>query len=159
MDRIATMLRSYGSYHRDPRNRMTHYVGVPLISYAVLAALALVGWPQPSWLPLDRLVLAVLALLYLYWDLRLGLMLTGLLVALAALAECTTRLGVGATQGIAAAAFIGGWAMQLLGHRLEGNRPALLDNLRQILVAPMYLTAELAFALGWRTALRAAILR
>jgi len=80
-------------------------------------------------------------------------------VALAALAECTTRLGVGATQGIAAAAFIGGWAMQLLGHRLEGNRPALLDNLRQILVAPMYLTAELAFALGWRTALRAAILR
>jgi uncharacterized membrane protein YGL010W len=42
----------------------------------------------------------------------------------------------------------------LLGHRIEGNRPALLDNLRQILVAPLFLAAEAGFALGWGRSLQ-----
>src|SRR5579883_277846 len=41
----------------------------------------------------------------------------------------------------------------------EGNRPVLLTNLAQLLVAPLYLIAELAFALGLRRNLRSAIER
>ena len=45
------------------------------------------------------------------------------------------------------------------GHYLEGNRPALLTNIFQILVAPIFLTAELSFGLGWRPGLQAQIER
>lgn len=61
--------------------------------------------------------------------------------------------------GIAAVVFVLGWALQLLGHRLEGNRPALLGNIAQIFVAPLYLTAELGFSLGLRRGLHGEIAR
>jgi uncharacterized membrane protein YGL010W len=60
---------------------------------------------------------------------------------------------------VAASVFVFGWALQFFGHYLEGNRPALLTNLFQILVAPIYLTAELSFGLGWRPGLQAQIER
>lgn len=31
-----------------------------------------------------------------------------------------------------------GWALQLLGHRIEGNRPAFFRDLRQLLVGPLF---------------------
>ena len=37
-----------------------------------------------------------------------------------------------------------------LGHYYEGRKPALLDNLFQIFVAPMFLTAELLIMAGFR---------
>ena len=95
----------------------------------------------------------------MYWDRVLGLALVALLVVLTALAEWSTHLATPLTRTLASTAFIVGCALQLLGHRLEGNRPALLDNLLQILVAPMYLTAELAFSLGLCRDLRTAVQR
>jgi uncharacterized membrane protein YGL010W len=70
-----------------------------------------------------------------------------------------TRLGTTLAAASAITFFIVGWCLQLLGHRLEGNRPALVDNIRQIFIAPIYLVAELAFTLGLRQDLRAQILR
>jgi len=44
--------------------------------------------------------------------------------------------------------FVGGWIFQLVGHVFEGRKPALADNLFQIFVAPIFLVAEVFFALG-----------
>jgi uncharacterized membrane protein YGL010W len=157
---LVALLSSYASYHQDPRNRATHFVGVPLITFSLMTALAL---PSLSLLAIHvgfvSIATAALAAFYIYLDLALGLALTVALALLAAAAEATVQIGpkVGATSAIGT--FIIGWALQLLGHRLEGNRPALVDNIRQILVAPIYLMAELAFTLGLRRGLRAQILR
>lgn len=152
--RITALLASYGRFHRDPRNRRTHYFGVPAIIYAVLIPLALhadivAGIP----LRLDRLLVAMAALGYTSLDLGLGLPLALALALLAAAAEATCTLGPPRALGIATAVFVLGWALQLLGHRLEGNRPALLSNLAQMLIAPVFLAAELGFALGMRRSL------
>jgi uncharacterized membrane protein YGL010W len=53
--------------------------------------------------------------------------------------------------------FVGGWALQLWGHVYEGRKPALVDNLFQIFVAPIFLAAEVFFALGYKPALHAAV--
>ena len=37
-----------------------------------------------------------------------------------------------------------------MGHVFEGRRPALLDNLSQSLMAPLFLIAEVLFFLGIR---------
>jgi uncharacterized membrane protein YGL010W len=154
-DRLTRILASYGRFHRDPRNRRTHYFGVPAIIYAVLVALALaVPTPFGMPLPLDRLVVAAAAVGYLWLDIRLGLALSAVLVLLAGAAEATVTLGSSAALGMSAAAFVLGWTLQLLGHRLEGNRPAMLANLAQTLSAPIFLVAELGFALGCRRQLQ-----
>ena len=149
--RLTGILASYGRFHRDRRNRLTHYFGVPVIIYAVLIPLALhAGTFAGVALRPDRIVVAVAALGYISLDLWLGLALALALALLARGAEATCALGASPAIAAAAVAFVLGWALQLLGHRLEGNRPALLTNLAQILVAPLFLTAELGFALGLR---------
>jgi uncharacterized membrane protein YGL010W len=51
----------------------------------------------------------------------------------------------------------GGWVIQLVGHAVEGRKPALADNVLQIFVAPIFLAAEALFALGYKPALHAAV--
>jgi uncharacterized membrane protein YGL010W len=45
-----------------------------------------------------------------------------------------------------------GWALQLLGHRIEGNRPALLERKISFVMGPMMVLVELAEHLGLRFA-------
>lgn len=158
MRRFASILAAYGVYHRDSRNRRTHYFGVPVIVYAVLVALALRSYSILGVdIGLDVMVAVLLVLGYLLLDLRLGLAVASLLALLIWAAEATVRMGTSAALTVAMVAFVAGWALQLYGHHLEGNRPALLDNVLQVFVAPIYLVTELGFALGLRAELRSQV--
>lgn len=159
-NRLTALLASYGRFHRDPRNRLTHYFGVPAIIYSVLIALALAAHPlRGAALSLDRIAVGGAVIGYVCVDVGFGLALAAILTLLAAAAEATAATGTFVASSIAASMFVLGWTLQLLGHRLEGNRPALLTHLAQILVAPLFVIAELGFALGLRLGLRAAIER
>ena len=46
--------------------------------------------------------------------------------------------------------FVGGWILQFVGHHYEGKRPALLDNIFQGFIGPMFLVAETMVVLGQR---------
>jgi uncharacterized membrane protein YGL010W len=47
--------------------------------------------------------------------------------------------------------------IQLIGHVWEGRKPALVDNFLQIFVAPIFLAAEVFFALGYKPGLHAVV--
>lgn len=158
MSNLPALLAAYGAYHRDPRNRLTHYIGVPAIIYAMLILPALHRATIFGFvIEIDRIIVVPFVLLYLLLDLRLGLTLAMLFALLCWAAEATTQLGVTVSRMLAGSVFVLGWALQFFGHYLEGNRPALLTNLFQILVAPIFLTAELGFGLGLRPGLQAQI--
>jgi uncharacterized membrane protein YGL010W len=158
MGGLTDVLASYGRFHRDRRNRLTHYFGVPAIIYSILIPAALYAVPLLGVrLGLDRVLVAIASLAYLAFDLRFGVALAVALTLLAAAAEATAMIGASAAWAVAGIVFVLGWALQLVGHRLEGNRPALLTNLAQIFVAPLFLVAELGFALGLRRTLHAAV--
>lgn len=160
MSNLPALLADYGAYHRDSRNRLTHYFGVPAIVYAVLLLPALHTATLFGFtVEVDQLIVIPFVLFYLILDLWLGVMLAVLFALLCAAAEATTQFGATVSTIIAGSVFILGWALQFFGHYLEGNRPALLTNLFQILVAPIYLTAELSFSLGLRPGLQAQMKR
>jgi uncharacterized membrane protein YGL010W len=52
---------------------------------------------------------------------------------------------------------VGGWILQLVGHVFEGRRPALADNLFQIFIAPIFLCAEIFFALCYKPGLQSLV--
>lgn len=140
----------YAACHRDKRNRVTHYFGVPIIIFSLLLAGAL--W-RGSIAGLDLSAAHALALaalvLWLSLDLAVGLALLVLLLPVFVLADTVATSQTAATVWwLFAVSFAGGWTLQLIGHHFEGRRPALVDNLFQIFIAPMYLTAELLFSLG-----------
>jgi uncharacterized membrane protein YGL010W len=144
----------YSSYHRDPRNRATHFVGVPAIAFALLVAMARLELGPVS---LAAPFFLAVAAFYLWLDWRLGAATVAATLPLLALAEWSAGRSAAVGWSLFLACFVGGWAFQLWGHAMEGRRPALLDNLLQAMIAPIFLVSEVAFALGFRRDLKAAV--
>ena len=142
----------YTTYHRDWRNRLTHFFGVPAIIFGLMVAMAAWQW-QIGGVQLS-LAITFAAAVFVMWmvmDVGIALPLVILLLPVLVLAEVVARTGSPALiWGLAGVFFVGGWALQLWGHAYEGRKPALVDNLFQIFVAPLFLTAETIFAMGFR---------
>ena len=154
MKSLEEQMSFYAAYHQDARNKATHFVGVPLIMLAILIPL--------SWLRIDvagfgitaaMLLAAAVLAYYFILDVPLALAMLVVIGALIWLAESIAPSG--SAQGWAwfGALFVGGWILQLVGHAFEGRKPALVDNLFQIFVAPIFLAAEGFFALGYKPGL------
>jgi uncharacterized membrane protein YGL010W len=155
MKTLAEHMAFYGSYHRDLRNRLTHFVGVPAIIFAVLIPLSLAELTLGGITATPAMIwAAVMSLYYIRLDLAIGFAMAGLFVPLLWAAGWVAALGTGTAYEIAGAVFVGGWIVQLIGHRFEGNKPALTANLFQTLVSPIFLTAEIFFALGLKRGLQ-----
>ncbi|MBX9946526.1 MAG: DUF962 domain-containing protein [Reyranella sp.] len=143
----------YASVHRDARNKATHFVGIPVIVFSLQLVLAPydIGLAGVQW-PL-ALVFSVLAVAgWAALDLGIGAIL-GLLVLAgwyAAEALATVLGSPGAVWTAFLVLFVGGWAVQFLGHHYEGKRPALMDNVFQGFIGPMFLVGETLVALGKR---------
>jgi uncharacterized membrane protein YGL010W len=149
-------LTQYAAYHRDRRNIATHFAGIPMIVFAIVLALATVWIPAgPLTVTLAACLSLAASLYYFRLDFRFGLAMALLLFAgCAAASEITHRAGTATSLGIAAALFVVGWALQFLGHRYEGMKPAFYDDARQLLIGPLFVLAEAVFLLGGRAALR-----
>jgi uncharacterized membrane protein YGL010W len=156
MASIEQNLTQYAAYHRDRRNIATHFVGVPMIVFAIILALATVTIPLgPLTLTLAAIVSIALCLYYLRLDLVLGLAMAVVLFAMCAGAsEMTHRMSTAAALAWALAIFVVGWAIQFLGHKYEGVKPAFMDDARQLLIGPLFVCAEAFFLLGAKPALR-----
>ena len=151
---FARQLAAYASYHRDARNRATHFIGIPAIVFAILLPLALLRVGTVS----GAMVVTALALIgWIALDLVIGLAMIVVMLPMLVTAEWIARIYASATVWILFAVFfVGGWAFQLVGHAWEGRRPALADNLFQAFIGPMFLMAEVLIALGLKQDLKAA---
>ncbi|PKU24575.1 DUF962 domain-containing protein [Telmatospirillum siberiense] len=155
MTSLAKRMASYGRYHRDRRNRLTHFVGVPLIIFALLIAMSLARLTIGGMtLTAAEIFIAGALAYYLALDAALALALAAVILPMLWMADRLAARDGEMALIISAGLLLGGWAFQLLGHRIEGNRPALLDNIFQIFAAPIFLAGEAAFHLGYRSELR-----
>ncbi len=129
----AHVFSEYGSYHADPRNRLCHFVGIPLIVLGLLGLFALVRL-GPLNLAIDFAIATLI--FYASFDL-LGAAISTAVFAL--LYAAAIHLPWSANV----AAFIVGWVFQLIGHKFEGNKPKFLENLTYLLIGPLYMFEEL----------------
>ena len=155
MKTLAQQMAVYNAYHRDPKNKATHFVGVPLIILALLIPLA---WPRIQiggvTITAAMIFVAVVSAYYLVLDVTLGALTALAVLPLLWAGHLMAAQGTATGWFAFALAFVVGWIFQLVGHAFEGRRPALVDNFFQIFVAPVFLVAEVLFACGARTALR-----
>ncbi|MGH6612307.1 MAG: DUF962 domain-containing protein [Burkholderiaceae bacterium] len=151
MKTLEEQMSVYLRYHRNPKNRLTHFVGVPLIMFSLFVLLALLRVVIGGFSISAATVLAVAVLIYYFrLDAVLAAAMTLFVVVLLVAAHGVASEGTRPALVMFAATFIGGWALQLLGHVFEGKRPALMDNLFQIFIAPIFLMAEVFFAFGYK---------
>jgi uncharacterized membrane protein YGL010W len=155
---LPDCIAQYAGYHRNARNVATHTVGIPMI---VLAALILLsrpvasfsGWHvTPAWF-----AVALAGVFYLRLDLRLGFVMTLLLALCCALAHEIASLGHGVWLSAGLGLFVAGWILQAIGHVFEGRKPAFFDDVRGLLIGPLFIVVEAGFLLGFLPQLRRAV--
>jgi uncharacterized membrane protein YGL010W len=151
MSAFQDKMLAYADYHRDPRNKLTHVFGVPLVVYALFVAMA---WFRFSLtdapISLATVFWASVMLYYLKLDWVIALLQAPVTLALLWAAERAAARPAAESVGIFLAAFVGGSLIQLLGHKFEGRKPALLDIFTQIFNAPLFLVCEGLFLIGLR---------
>ena len=117
---LSKLFEDYGAYHRHPANKMTHYVGVPLIIVTLVGLLSRISLGPVSL----AVPVAVAAVLY---DLRLSVKLTLPFAGFIALAFVVAPA---VSTAILWAGFLGGWLLQFVGHFVyEKKSPAFFKNL------------------------------
>ncbi|MEK1904779.1 MAG: Mpo1-like protein [Pseudomonas sp.] len=158
MKSLVDHLGQYAEYHRDQRNILSHFIGIPLIVVAVAVLLSRPGLDVAGlWLSPALLTALAAGVFYLRLDLRFGLLMAALLAlslwAGAALAQQATLVWLSGGLGL----FVVGWIIQFIGHYYEGRKPAFVDDLMGLVVGPLFVVAELAFLLGLRDDVRIAV--
>lgn len=160
MKTLVDHLGQYAEYHRDRRNILSHFIGIPMIVVAVAVLLSRPGWEVAGlWLSPALLTALAAGIFYLRLDLRFGLLMSALLGlclwAGAALAQQSTLVWLSGGLGL----FVVGWIIQFIGHYYEGRKPAFVDDLMGLVVGPLFVVAELGFLLGLRPEVQEAVER
>ena len=133
----------YGESHRNPVNKLIHWVCVPVIYLTIFGLL----WdaPQPSWMSetsyLNWAVLASIPVLVFYWQLSstlyLGLAAFHMIcISLLAAYEIYFSTPLWMSSLIL---FVIAWAGQFLGHKIEGKKPSFFKDIQFLLIGPAWL--------------------
>lgn len=143
---IHKKIIEFARYHQSFGNRVCHYVGIPLITIAVLGALASVEF---TIIIGERSIIIDLALILLIVTLVIDLSLSKSIAAGVFIAGLTAyAIARQLSVSVLIIIFIIGWIMQITGHRYyERNNPAFTDNLVHLFVGPRWLINELLSAM------------
>ncbi len=152
MRSVEEQLSQYKSVHFNKKNIQTHFVGVPLIIWAVTLLLSLNTY-QVSLLGVDLLYspayifFTVTIIFYFMLHIRLAITMIPYAIINVYLASLVSPYEQ--ALYLAITVFVVGWIIQFIGHHFEKAKPAFVDDLGQFLIAPLFLMAEVCFMFGW----------
>ena len=158
LTRWEKMMVDYGFYHQKTLNLITHFIGVPIIVASVLVPLTWLNFFNVGWagstLPVNLALVAsiALALFYVSLDRKLGLLSIPFIIALLFVANHVGSWSMLQGGIYAAIGFFGGFALQFIGHGIEGKKPALLayNPIIAMISSPLFVVAEFGQAIGVR---------
>jgi 2-hydroxy fatty acid dioxygenase len=150
--KLMDMLTGYAASHQHPVNVFVHMIGIPTIMLGALIPLTWVNVDINGFgFDLAKAVVVGFFLFYLTLDavFAIAFLVLGLLVA--QLAGILGDLPFRYAAGIAAAAFLGGYAAQFIGHAVERSMPVLVRHpIQANLAAPFFQVVEMFKLLGLR---------
>jgi len=131
---IDVLLARYAESHRNPVNELIHFICIPAIVFSLLGILWAIH-------PVVALLVVAAALVYyvrLSRPFALGMaamaaVMLGLLNMLPDGTVLVTSIGV----------FVLAWIGQFIGHHIEGKKPSFFDDLRFLLIGPLFVLSFL----------------
>jgi uncharacterized membrane protein YGL010W len=151
MTKLEQLLSQYAAYHLDHKNILTHFVGIPLIVFAILCLTARAGFVLSGMeLTLALGLIVVTSIYYFSLDRIFAFIMLIVLLAAYSLALKIAHLEFAAWLSLSIGIFVVGWVFQFIGHFYEKKKPAFMDDLVGLAVGPLFVLAEMVFMLGFR---------
>lgn len=131
---IDTLLAQYSESHLNHTNEIIHFVCVPVIVFTLLGLVWAIH-------PLAALAVTIASLVYYFQLSRpfaVGMLLMSalMLTVLAALPPATVL-------PLSIAIFVLAWIGQFIGHKIEGKKPSFFDDVRFLLIGPLFVLSFL----------------
>ncbi len=126
---IDALLAKYSESHLNHTNEIIHFVCVPAIVFSLLGLIWCIH-------PLVALGVTLLSLAY-YVQLSIPFAAGMLLMSLAMLGILSV-LPPPAVLPLSIAIFVLAWIGQFIGHKIEGKKPSFFDDLRFLLIGPLF---------------------
>ena len=137
---VDRLLAHYGESHQNPCNELIHFIAIPLIMLSLVGMLfALHPYAAYAFVAASMLYYARLSIVFLLAMVLWSLVTFALVFA----------MGPWVWQ-MSIAVFVGAWVMQFIGHKIEGKKPSFLDDLKFLLIGPIWLIHFIFKKLGIR---------
>ncbi|MRW92562.1 DUF962 domain-containing protein [Duganella sp. FT80W] len=131
---IDTLLAQYSESHVHPTNELIHFVCVPVIMFTLLGLL---------WALHPAVALTFTAAAMLYY-LRLSpRFAVGMAVMAAVMLAILVTLPPATVLPLSITVFVLAWIGQFIGHKIEGKKPSFFDDLRFLLIGPLFVLSFL----------------
>ena len=143
MRSLQSYLDEYGESHRNPTNKLVHWVCVPVIFFSIVGLLYTVKLPLEltDGLRLNLAMLVLLAVWLYYLRLSRPISLAMLVFSLLCLYGCELieRHAGWPLWAVSLLLFVGAWLGQFWGHKVEGKKPSFLKDIEFLMIGPAWL--------------------
>lgn len=157
---FITNLKMYQEYHANCWTKVSHFIGIPLLLFSLLTLTSWVHILVPKFfdLPLAWILSIAVLVYYFMMDITLAAVLTGVFLVFNLIISLAVKNEPSWTSlQVFFYTFVLGVILQVVGHFIEKKKPALRDELKQLIFIPMCLAAEGFFYFGQMQALKKAL--
>lgn len=151
MRKLDKLLEEYGVSHKNPVNKLIHWICVPFIILSIIFLLGAIPAPEiMSNKGLNWAFVVMGAALFYYMFLSTSLALGMLIVffIMAIIFEIVLESTSYPIWGIGLTIFVLAWIGQFYGHKIEGKKPSFLKDVQFLLIGPIWLLNSLYKRLG-----------
>ena len=126
---VQTLIARYAESHLNPANEVIHFVCIPAIVFSFLGML----WAMH---PLLAVVVTLASLAY-YFMLSVPFAL-GMLLVSGAMLWVLSILPQGQVLWFSVTVFLVAWIGQFIGHKIEDKKPSFFEDVRFLLIGPLF---------------------
>lgn len=131
---IDSLLAKYGESHLNHTNEVIHFICIPAIVFSFLGMI----WALH---PLAAVAVTVVSLLY-YFRLSVPFAI-GMLLMSGIMLWILSVLPQAQVLKVSLLVFVVAWIGQFIGHKIEGKKPSFFDDLRFLLIGPLFVLSFL----------------
>lgn len=147
---IDVYFDKYAESHQDHTNELIHWICVPLIVFSLFGLIWAIPFPQIGLLGkyngyVNWASFLIAFAIYYYYQLSPVLSYVMLLIIMAfsagivGLEKLHTNSGWPEMWQVCLIIFVISWIGQFIGHKIEGKKPSFLDDVKFLLIGPIWL--------------------
>lgn len=140
----------YSENHQNPTNEIIHWICVPLIVFSLFGLVWSIPFPELTFLGryngyVNWASFLIAFSIYFYYRLSPVLSYAMLLIimifsaAIVSIEKLQKSSGWPEVWQICLAIFILAWIGQFIGHKIEGKKPSFFDDIKFLLIGPIWL--------------------